>query len=297
MKKTVVVLVMLLSGNAQAQAKSFEILNHKIGQGGVVIIKVYPQFQTKAQGVSVCVAVKWDGLDKPGKEYGLNNQGEVFIGVDINAEPKEYITFLVECGRGNRLDWSYEVIEVEDADFPTRIRIPFTPTNKWLKERGDIKKAFENGNYWENYTDGEFVQPLSRVVLDGTRAVGDIFSPFGENHAGVDLITLDAKTGNYKRPVKAINSGKVVLVAKNFSTDGNMIILDHGSGIFSLYMHLSAIKVRKVGDMVKKGDVIGTSGRSGQVSGPHLHFAVKIGDVYVDPLKFIETMNELLPLR
>ena len=294
MKKALIALVVLLSGNVQAQAKSFDILNPEVSQGGVVIVKVYPQFQTKAQGASVCVAVKWEGLYQPGKEYGLNNQGEVFVGVDINTEPNEYIVFLVECGRGNRLDWNYDVIKVEDVNFPIRIRTPFTPTNKWSKERDNIKKAFEDGSYWENYTDGEFVQPLDRVDLDGTRAVGDGFSYFVENHTGADLITLDTRTGNHKRPVKAINSGKIVLMAKNFSTDGNMVILDHGSGIFSVYMHLSSFKVKKVGALVKKGDVVGISGRSGRVSGPHLHFAVKVRDVYVDPLEFIKTMNQYL---
>lgn len=295
MKKSIfslVALFLLLNGNTRAQAKTFEILNHEVSQGGVIIIKVFPQFQTKAQGPSVCVAVKWNGLEQPGEEYGLNNRGEVFIGVDINTEPKIYIVFLVECGRSNRLDWSYEEVKIVDADFPIRARRPFTPTRKWKREREIINKIFEGGNYWENYANGEFIQPLERSVLNDGRTVGDVLSLFGAGHAGVDLATLDLDTGRHKRPVKAVNSGKVALIAKNFSTDGHMVIIDHGSGIFSVYMHLSNFAVRKAGDSVKKGDVIGISGRSGRVSGPHLHFAVKVRDVYVDPLEFIDTMNQ-----
>lgn len=286
--------VLLLADNAQAQAKSFEILNREVPQGGVIIIKVFPQFQTKVQGPPVCVAVKWDGLEQPGEEYGLNNRGEVFIGVDINTEPKIYIVFLVECGRGNRLDWYYDEVKIIDADFPERARRPFIPTKRWKQERRKINEVFESGNYWENYTNGEFIQPLERSVLNDGRTVGDVLSPFGAGHAGVDLATLDSDTGKHRRPVKAINSGKVALIAKNFSTDGHMVIIDHGSGIFSVYMHLSNFAVRKAGDSVKKGDVIGISGRSGRVSGPHLHFAVKVRGVYIDPLGFIDTMNQYI---
>ena len=116
---------------------------------------------------------------------------------------------------------------------------------------------------------------------------------------------MTPKTGKHKRPVKAINSGKVVLAAKGFSLEGNMIIIDHGSGIFSIYMHLSKFNVKQ-GGFVKAGQVIAVSGKSGRQSNgkpvaPHLHFGVRVGDPadplkfpVVDPLGFIETMNQYL---
>src|SRR3989344_4477136 len=143
-------------------------------------------------------------------------------------------------------------------------------------QRGEILiEAYARGDRSEKYFDGDFVVPLDRIIVDETRAIGDIFSPFGgENHRGVDLITLDPRTGKHQRPVKAINSGKVVL-ARKVSLEGNLVIIDHGSGIFSLYMHLSKFSVKQ-GESVKTGQIIGMSGKTGRVTGPHLHFGIRV---------------------
>ena len=186
-----------------------------------------------------------------------------------------------------------------ERNFLVRKIVPGKPRNPIEIEA--IRKAYERGNKSEKYTDTDFVMPLERIIINNDRAVGDIFSPFGgESHRGVDLITLDPKTKKHKRPIRAINSGQIVLAAKNFSLEGNMIIIDHGSGIFSLYMHLSKLNIKQ-GQFVKTGDVVGISGESGRVTGPHLHFAVRVGDpfdpqkfVVVDPLVFIKTMNDNL---
>ena len=275
--------------NAQS-IKTFEVLNPRVEQGGVLIVRTAPQ--------GVLPATSHPVISFYGVRYKLNKYGEVFIGVNTDIRPQKYIVTFIE--NNAKSSWDYQEIEVIKKEFPTRNRAPFTPTRKWQQERDIIRQAFSRGDYSEKYFDGEFIRPLDRIVIDAGRIVGDPSSPFGEGHAGVDLITLDRKTRKHERPVKAINSGKVALIAKNFATEGNMVILDHGSGIFSVYMHLAKFSVKKVGDNVKGGDVIGISGRSGSAAsgGPHLHFAVKIrdsdgtNDIYVDPLAFIETMNQ-----
>ncbi len=94
-------------------------------------------------------------------------------------------------------------------------------------------------------------------------------------------------------PVRAVNSGRVILIAKNFYREGNAVILSHGLGIFSIYMHLSAFKV-KLGDIVKRGQLIALSGKTGAgVKESHLHLSIKVGS-YVDPFKFFETVNQYL---
>ena len=71
--------------------------------------------------------------------------------------------------------------------------------------------------------------------------------------------------------------------AGDFFFSGNMIYLDHGQGIISLYAHLSEIAV-KPGDIVKQGDIIGNLGQTGRVTGPHLHFAIISNQTLIDPV-------------
>ena len=94
-------------------------------------------------------------------------------------------------------------------------------------------------------------------------------------HQGLDF---RAATGT---PVTAISGGRVIL-ARDFFFEGNFLVIDHGQGLLSLYLHLSAFKVKE-GDTVSKGRLIGLSGGTGRATGPHLHLAVRWQGVYVDP--------------
>jgi len=86
-------------------------------------------------------------------------------------------------------------------------------------------------------------------------------------------------------PVYAINDGKVAYTGflRNY---GNVIAVDHGTKILSLYMHLSKVSLA-VGDKVEKGDQVGLSGETGYVLGPHLHLTVRINNISIDPIKFM----------
>jgi murein DD-endopeptidase MepM/ murein hydrolase activator NlpD len=110
-------------------------------------------------------------------------------------------------------------------------------------------------------------------------------SPFGtrrtyndkkkSRHLGLDL---DGKTGD---AIVAANRGRVALAANRFYSGGTVIV-DHGQGVFTMYFHMSRIDVKK-GDLVEKGQGLGAIGATGQVTGPHLHFSVKLAGLYVDP--------------
>lgn len=119
-----------------------------------------------------------------------------------------------------------------------------------------------------------------------------ISSPFGEvrqtgeeriTHLGVDF---DQPKGS---SVVAINSG-VVAKAYLDSVYGNSVFIDHGQGIFTLYLHLDTIRV-KAGQNVLKGTVVGTLGESGLASAPHLHLSIKINGSSVDPLQFVQSFR------
>ncbi|VAW54257.1 Phage lysin, 1,4-beta-N-acetylmuramidase or lysozyme  len=95
-------------------------------------------------------------------------------------------------------------------------------------------------------------------------------------HNGLDIA---AKEGT---PIKATADG-IVVDSGDFFFSGNMIYLDHGQGIISLYAHMSKITV-KPGDVVRQGDIIGEVGQTGRVTGPHLHFAIIANQTLIDPV-------------
>jgi murein DD-endopeptidase MepM/ murein hydrolase activator NlpD len=88
-------------------------------------------------------------------------------------------------------------------------------------------------------------------------------------------------------PVRAPNSGRIVLVADLYFA-GTAVVIDHGLGLFSLFAHLERAAV-EVGAVVARGDLIGEAGATGRVTGPHLHWAVRLGEISVDPLSVMAT--------
>ena len=99
-----------------------------------------------------------------------------------------------------------------------------------------------------------------------------------QTHLGFDLASLRLS------PVVAENDGKVVY-ADNIGIYGNVVILDHGLGLFSLYAHLSSIGVG-MGQAVKRGDTIGRTGETGLAAGDHLHFSILVDGIHVDPVEW-----------
>jgi murein DD-endopeptidase MepM/ murein hydrolase activator NlpD len=123
--------------------------------------------------------------------------------------------------------------------------------------------------------DGPFTHPRDAAT---TGQFGELRTFNGKKqsqHYGTDL------AGAVGDPVRTSNDGVVVLVRDCFAS-GKSIAVAHGGGLFTVYFHLSDFAVRS-GDRVRRGDRIGLVGKTGRATGPHLHFGVKIGDLYVDP--------------
>jgi hypothetical protein len=147
------------------------------------------------------------------------------------------------------------------------------------RELSAVWKASPADRLWN---DG-FVRP----VPDPANSAFGTHSVFnGEptsQHTGADFLSPAG------RPVKAPNAGRVVLAGPRYFS-GNTVVIDHGQGVFSLLAHLSEIDVEP-GAVVSAGDVVGTVGATGRVTGPHLHWTVRVNGARVDPLSLLYVLG------
>lgn len=125
----------------------------------------------------------------------------------------------------------------------------------------------------------EFRWPINS---EQTAPFGDLRTFNGKKqsqHYGIDL---DGSTGD---PVYAANDGTVVMARDNYAA-GNTVLVHHGADLYTAYFHLSKFEVKQ-GQKVKQGQLLGLVGKTGRVTGPHLHFSVKVSGVYVDPASLL----------
>jgi len=232
-----------------------------------------------------------------GKEYTLkkndaNLESFAFIGLDLDTEPDLHIMKVLIIEEGGTWEYFQKEIPVAAKEFPVRklwVDEKFVTPPPWAQERIKIEAEILNYIYSINTPrwlgEGEFILP----TLD------DVVPNFGErrifnnnprsSHSGVDISSLSGTT------VKASNSGEVVL-AKELYFAGKTVIIDHGLGLFTLYCHFSNIRVKR-GEFVKKGVVIGEVGATGRVTGPHLHWGIKLLGAKIDPFSLLSLpLNE-----
>jgi hypothetical protein len=167
---------------------------------------------------------------------------------------------------------------------PRHVRPSPQDLERIRREQAEVRQVYASGSrarLWKEAfqvpVPGEMHGPF------GTRRVfnGELQS----QHNGADY---RAQTGD---PIRAA-AGGVVRLAKDLFYSGNAVIVDHGAGVFTSYSHLSRIDV-KPGQTVARGAVIGLAGATGRVTGPHLHWTVRVGSTNVDPVRFLEAMRGL----
>jgi murein DD-endopeptidase MepM/ murein hydrolase activator NlpD len=200
----------------------------------------------------------------------------------------------IEYKLNGKNEIGFFMLDIKDGDYKKeKITVQSSkvnPTDKKVKERTSREYAEAIKIYGtitpKNYLLSKFIMPLDSDITSEfgkARVYNETLKGF---HSGTDF---RAKT---PVPIKSSNDGVVVLAKERFYA-GNSVIVDHGRGIYTCYYHLSEFKVKK-GDKVKKGQILGLSGSSGRVTGPHLHFAVMLGGVQVDPMQFINLVNKNL---
>lgn len=142
-----------------------------------------------------------------------------------------------------------------------------------------IRKRFRYGSDDASTTESQPVWPLKPTISSKFGMRKDPFTSETRFHSGVDIA---AERGT---EIKAAMSGKVVMSCK-MPDYGNVVAVDHGKGIVTVYAHNEKNLV-KLGDQVEKGDIIGRVGSTGRSTGPHLHFEVRKNGAKIDPMEFM----------
>lgn len=228
------------------------------------------------------VRADWDG--RPLALFPTAHGVAALIGIDLDVRPGHIgwrVTRPSVAKNGGAL--ATGAVTVRARTFPTQpLTLPKgmvdldAPTLARVEtEREELKAALAAGAA-ERLWRGPF-----RIPVDGGQPTGG----FGlrrilngqprSPHTGYDWA---APAGT---PVLAANTGRAALVAEHFFA-GRNVVLDHGLGLFTLYFHLTEARVAP-GESVNAGQVIGTVGATGRVTGPHLHFAVLLNGARVDP--------------
>ncbi len=255
------------------------------GQGEAVLLTVDPE--PGLQGVTV-VGGGHDVALAPGAAAGPGPAAWLgWIGFDLDAATGRQSLHIHRRYDDGRETQEALILTVEPRTYPetrldvARRYVDLAPEDQARAgaEAAEIAAIYATvtpGHLW----DGPFVVPVDGA-RDG-RNFGHRRFLNGQPRAPHSGADLRASLG---QPVLAANRGRVVL-AKPLFFSGNAIFLDHGSGVYSVYLHLSEFRAR-VGDTVNKGEVIGLAGATGRVTGPHLHWGVRVRNARVDPFSLV----------
>lgn len=216
----------------------------------------------------------------------------LLIGIDLDVKPGSHDVRLdTRDAAGRRTSQTYPLVVLDKAFPVRRLRVdprfvdpPASAQARIARDRARLAAAFESSAPTARWH-GPFVMPIDTKVISnfGTRSVfnGALRQP----HSGADLAS---PTGT---PIVAPNAGRVVVAGSLYFT-GNTVVIDHGAGLFSLMAHLSRIDVKE-GETIARGATLGAVGATGRVTGPHLHWSVRLGAARVDPVSLLSALARL----
>lgn len=220
--------------------------------------------------------------NRPVAVVEANNQWIAVVGLPLSIKPGYQEIRVNGAGQG------FQVISKEYPEqhiqLKTRKHIDLSADDlaRHRKEKARAKKVFANFDR-SQAPDFAFMKPVE----------GPYSSPFGlkrffngeprNPHSGLDIA---APTGT---PIKSPAAGRVVLTG-NFFFNGNVVYVDHGQGVISMFCHLDTISVQE-GDNLHKGQTLGKVGATGRVTGPHLHWSVSLNNARIDPMLLLPQEN------
>jgi murein DD-endopeptidase MepM/ murein hydrolase activator NlpD len=245
-------------------------------------------FTMKVEGEPTNVVVTLFGRHAQAFRLG-DGRWRSLVGIDLDQKPGTYRATIESYGDSSVT--LARTIVVKPKAFPTRkltVSPDFVNPPAAQQQRIERDSAFLKQIFAASPPKRLWTEPFTPPVPDpansrfGTRSVfnGEPRNP----HGGADFASP------LGRPVHAPTAGRVVAARELFFT-GNVVVIDHGLGMFSLLAHLSRIDVKE-GDDVKAGDLVGLVGATGRVTGPHLHWALTTAGARVDPVSALALLGD-----
>jgi murein DD-endopeptidase MepM/ murein hydrolase activator NlpD len=217
--------------------------------------------------------------------FRAQNSWYALAGIDIEVAPGSYPLSIEVTNAGGITQALRRDIIISAAPYkevplivPEKFVQPDAEAQKIIAANKIVKDNVFANSAPETLLTGRFTPPLRIAPLTDSFGTRRVFNgKLASVHRGLDY---HAKPGT---PVAAINSGRVVL-ARPLYYEGNCVIIDHGLGLMTLYMHLSKFKVSE-GARITRGQIIALSGGTGRATGPHLHLGVRWQGEYLDAAK------------
>jgi murein DD-endopeptidase MepM/ murein hydrolase activator NlpD len=213
--------------------------------------------------------------------YAGGQAAVVGIDLEVKPDPQAWRLAILEAGReprhlSGRLTIRRRDFPVQRLTLPTAMVDLDPETERRAVSEGERLRTLYRTVTAERLWRGHFVRPVAGTAAPtgfGSRRIinGQPRAP----HSGGDYA---AERGT---PVVAANGGRVALVA-DFFFPGRLVAVDHGLGLYTLYFHLDSVAVTD-GELVDRGQLLGTVGATGRATGPHLHFGVQLGGSRIDP--------------
>jgi Peptidase family M23 len=216
-------------------------------------------------------------------------------GVDVEVAPGSYPLMIEATLKDGTHHTLHQDVGVEEAPYE---KVPLSVPDKFVEPNAAAlrkiaadkivkDKAFANSASKPQWT-GNFLPPLHLAPQSDSFGNQRIFNgKLASVHRGLDY------RAKPHTPVAAINSGRVVL-ARPLYYEGGCVVIDHGLGLMSIYMHLSKIEVA-VGRRVRRGQIIALSGATGRATGPHLHLGIRWEGSYLDAAKLFQIAMPQFP--
>lgn len=232
-----------------------------------------------------------------GQPLHLDADGRFMLGVDRDFAGTKRLEWVTKDGRSAHRQLVVTAREWDIDRLPARLMTPADPNAprnlEWEAKReaevAQVKAARAEVSPWPFWRAAWAWPATGRISthFGSQRIYGEVPASY---HGGMDIA---APTGT---PVTSPVPGVVRLAAGPFSLEGNLVIIDHGRGLYSVMMHLSRIDV-KAGDIVAQGQKIGAIGSTGRSTGPHLHWGLTWNGIKVDPEKLVPPMPAKEPAQ
>ncbi len=224
-------------------------------------------------------------LDKPVLVTEIDGKTSALVGLPLSLKPGEHSIEKRNVEQVNR-----KFFEVKYKEYSTQ-HITITDKRKVNPYASDMdrilaekkRKQKARTHYSTGAVDVNFILPV-KGIRTGSYGRRRFFNKQPRRpHSGMDIA---ADTGT---PVRSPSAGKIIELG-DFFFSGNLVYIDHGQGLISMFAHLSAIDV-KLSERIEKGQVIGKVGATGRVTGPHLHWSLGLNGNWIDPALFLEAEN------